>query len=172
MQTAPSPSMPDTPVDALEFLRQDHERVTQLFAEFDALHDAGATDRQRIAQIVQQVSAALATHAQLEEEIFYPAAERALGDARLVEQARDEHAQAKETIRRLTTMQPDDAQLAPSMAQLAREVTEHVRMEEQDLFEQVRGRLDATAVGAQLAQRRRQIESTPEKPEDYPIEND
>lgn len=173
MQTDPSSSMPDTPADALEILRQDHERVVRLFAEFDALQEAGATERQRIAQIVQQVSAALMLHAQLEEEVFYPAAEQALGEARLVEQARQEHAQAKETIRRLTTLQPDDAQLAPSVAELAREVAEHVRMEEQELFEQLRGRLDTLAVGAQLAQRRRQLEATSEKPEeDYPVEND
>ena len=67
----------------------------------------------------------------------------------------------------LTAMQIDDPQLAPTVTALASAVTEHVREEEENLFPHATGRLDAKAVGAQLAQLREQIES----PGDGPVEN-
>ena len=91
MPNHPSSSAPAGSVDAMELLRQDHERVRQLFDEFESLQRGQAPDRQRIAQVVQTISAELATHAQLEEEIFYPAVEQATGDTQFVQHAREDH---------------------------------------------------------------------------------
>lgn len=154
-------------VDAIELLRQDHQRVRQLFSEFESLQRDQSSDRQRLTQVVQTISAELTTHAQLEEEIFYPAVEQATGDKQFVQHAREDHQQVRDLVQALTTMQADDPELASTVTALASAVNEHVREEEENLFPHATGRLDAQKVGAQLAERRGQIES----PGDGPVEN-
>lgn len=154
-------------VDAMELLRQDHERVRQLFTEFESLQREQSPDRQRITQVVQTISAELNMHAQLEEEIFYPAVEQATGDTQFVQHAREDHRQVRELVLTLTTMQADDPGLATTITALASAVDEHVREEEENLFPHATGRLDSRRVGEQLAQRREQLES----PGDGPVEN-
>lgn len=168
MQPA-APTPPAGEADAMQLLRQDHEQVAQLFAEFESLQQGD--DRQRVAQVVQEVSAALTLHAQLEEEIFYPAVEQATGDRGLVDHARQEHAQVKQAVLELTAMQPDDQRLASTMAKLSQDVAQHVREEETKMFTQARDRIDAAALGRQMAERRREIVSPPAKPEDYVVED-
>ena len=55
------------PMDAIELLKQDHEKVQELFGQFTA---AGAGERQAIAQ---RIFKELEIHGVLEEELFYPA---------------------------------------------------------------------------------------------------
>lgn len=156
--------------DAMELLKDDHRRIDKLFAEYESLRGGGAGgERQRIAQIAQQVAAELSIHAQLEETLFYPALQQATGDARGVEEAHDDHAQAKRLLRDLSSLAPDDGSFDSTMQSLAKAVREHVRMEEEHLFTEARGRLDAQAIGGQLADLRRRIEAPPEKPEDYVV---
>lgn len=54
-------------MDAIELLKQDHEKVQELFGQFTA---AGAGERQTIAQRIYKE---LEIHGILEEELFYPA---------------------------------------------------------------------------------------------------
>ena len=159
--------------DAIELLKDDHRRIEKLFAEYESLRGRGPADaggdRQRIAQIAQQVAAELSVHAQLEETLFYPALQQATGDARGIERAHEDHGQAKRLLRDLSSMAPDDGDFDSTMLSLAKAVREHVRMEEEHLFTEARGRLDAQAIGGQLADLRGKIETPPEKPEDFVV---
>lgn len=160
--------------DAIELLKDDHRRIEKLFSEYEALRGKGGNagqsgDRQRIAQLAQQVAAELSIHAQLEETLFYPALQQATGDARGVEQAHHDHDAAKRLLKDLSSLAPGDGGFDSTMTSLAKAVREHVRMEEETLFTEARGRLDAQAIGAQLDDLRRKIESPPEKPEDFVV---
>ena len=55
------------PMDAIELLKQDHEKFQELFGKFTA---AGVVERQAIAQ---RIFKGLEIHGILEEELFYPA---------------------------------------------------------------------------------------------------
>ena len=74
------------PKDAIALLKADHEAVNQLFAEYEKTRSV-STKKSLVAEICN----ALSVHAQIEEEIFYPAVKTALKDKLLVPEAMVEH---------------------------------------------------------------------------------
>lgn len=134
--------------DALGLLKRDHKLVDELCNEFQQAGD------QQLDPLARRICKLLRIHAQIEEEIFYPAARRAIGDNALVDTAEREHAQAKATIARIESMTSDDATFKDAVAELAQEVRTHVAEEEGTLFPQLQGKLDLVSLGIALAERR------------------
>src|SRR3954469_1476257 len=66
--------------DALDLLEQDHREVQGYFDEYEDLKD----DAEK-GELAQKICAALKVHAQLEEEILYPAARKATKDDDLLD---------------------------------------------------------------------------------------
>jgi hypothetical protein len=124
--------------------------VEQLFAQYQS---AGG-DKQQVAHTIGQE---LTVHAQIEEEIFYPAFLNATGDRQLVDHARDEHNHVRELIARVEAarLQPND-QL---MMKLQQAVDEHVREEREEMFEKARKTpgVDLVQLGMQLEQRKTEL---------------
>src|SRR5579862_3455781 len=91
------PSIGETTMNALQLLKADHQEVAALFQEFET---ADSGDK---AAIAEQVCQKLTVHAQIEEEIFYPAAREALqeegGD--LIDEATVEHASVKDLVEQI-----------------------------------------------------------------------
>ncbi len=80
-------------------LRRDHRLAEELFAEF------ARSAPQQLDPLARRICKMLRVHTQIEEELFYPAVGRALtADKALLEDARREHAQAKESIVRIESM--------------------------------------------------------------------
>ena len=79
------------PKEATALLRADHKVVSDLFAEYETTR---VVSKKR--QIVSRICAELSVHAQVEEEIFYPAVKTALKDKELVPEATVEHATLKD----------------------------------------------------------------------------
>ena len=139
----------DEPVtDALGLLKRDHKLVDELFAEFEQ------AAQQQLDPMARRICKLLRIHAQIEEEIFYPATRRALSDSQLLDEAEKEHAQAKATIAKIESMTSDNATFTQTMAELAREIRHHVAEEEGELFPQLVGKLDLVSIGIALAERR------------------
>lgn len=134
--------------DALGLLKRDHKLVDELFNEF------GQAAQQQLDPMARRICKLLRIHAQIEEEIFYPAARRALAELPLIDEAEREHAQAKTTISRIESMTSDDPTFKGAIAQLAQEVRAHVAQEEGELFPQLQGKLDLVSIGIALAERR------------------
>jgi hemerythrin superfamily protein len=77
---------------AIELLKRDHDDVDTLFSQYEDSKDTADDDAKEM--LVTQICDALTVHAQIEEEIFYPAARRALdGDEGkdLLDEAAVEH---------------------------------------------------------------------------------
>jgi hemerythrin superfamily protein len=85
--------------NAVQMLRRDHRKVEGLFKKFDQAKRNSAKKR-----ICNRVIQELEVHTKLEEEIFYPAVQRELGDAEMIEEAKKGHQQAKDIIQELKTM--------------------------------------------------------------------
>lgn len=68
--------------DATTLLRADHKLVNELFVQYEK---ARTTAQKK--KLVSQICAELSVHAQVEEEIFYPAVKHALKDHSLVLEA-------------------------------------------------------------------------------------
>jgi hemerythrin superfamily protein len=122
----------------LELLKEDHKHVKKHFKEFDKL-DA-EQDPQACQALVMRVCDELEVHAQIEEELFYPAARAALAEKDnddLVDEAQVEHASLKRLIEELRGLQPDDPKFKASFTVLCEYVKHHVKEEEGEMFEQL-----------------------------------
>ena len=134
--------------DALGLLKRDHKLVDELFNEF------GQAAQQQLDPMARRICKLLRIHAQIEEEIFYPAARRAVSEGALIDDAEREHAEAKNTITRIESMTSDNPTFKSAMAELAEEVRKHVAEEEGEIFPQLQGKIDLVSIGIALAERR------------------
>ena len=90
------------PQEATALLRADHKMVSGLFAAYEKARTASKKQ-----QIVSEICNELSVHAQVEEEIFYPAVKAALKDKELVPEATVEHATVKDLIAQVEGVLPD-----------------------------------------------------------------
>lgn len=144
--------------DAFELLKHDHKKVQMLFNDFEAMRNASHADADARGRIVQQICTELTVHAQIEEEIFYPAVRQATDDDGLVDEAEQEHAGVKALIAQLQQMQPGDARFDATVLALSKAVMRHAQEEESEMFTEARGEIDAAALGQQLLQRKQALQ--------------
>lgn len=136
--------------DAIAQLKADHEAVSHLFAEYEKTHSV----RNKKA-LVAQICTALSVHAQIEEEIFYPAVKTALKDKLLVPEAKVEHAGVKDLIAQLKGVEPDGEMYDAKVKVLSEYVKHHVKEEQNEMFLKVKASsLDLFELGARMAARK------------------
>jgi hypothetical protein len=150
-----SAAAPHAGPDALALLENEHRQIMRLFDEFET------ADVMRRTAIVDQVCTALRVHAQIEEDILYPAARGALAkDAELIDDTGTEHASIKVLVARLEQSGPADEHYEALVRVLADYAKYHFEEEEQDLFSRLRGAdLDLAGVGTQLLLRKKELQS-------------
>ena len=143
----------DAPRDAIALLKQDHRTVSALFEEFEK------ADEEEQATIAQRVCQLLTVHAQIEEELLYPAAKEAFEgeeeDEDLVNEAEVEHGSAKELIAKIEGMSSGDEHFKATVTVLGEYIKHHVKEEEGELFPQLKKtELDLKDLGSRLADRK------------------
>jgi hemerythrin-like domain-containing protein len=118
------------PDDAIAMLKEDHRRVRDLFQEYQA-----ATDPRTKRELAEEACTELETHAQLEEQIFYPAVNDDSDEGpALVQEALQEHQQVKDLIVALREMGPDNHDFDATFRALMQNVEHHVEEEENQMF--------------------------------------
>ncbi len=115
--------------DALALLKQDHDDVKALFKRFDAT----STDKQR-RPIATQICDALRLHAEVEEDIFYPAMRAAIAETDLVDEAEVEHQSVKYLISQIEDENLSSEMFRANVTVLKEYVEHHVTEEEQEMF--------------------------------------
>ena len=143
--------------DALTLLKQDHREVSEMFEEFESASGARKED------IANRICEALTVHAQIEEEIFYPAAREFVADEEdLLDEADVEHATIKGLVGRIEKVGSSDEHYEALVKVLSEYVKHHVKEEEQKLFPKLRGtELDLKTLGEQLAERKSELAGEP-----------
>jgi hemerythrin-like domain-containing protein len=122
-------------MNAVDMLLDDHQRVRDLFQEFQS-----ASDKSRKQQVGQQILQELFIHSKLEEEIFYPAY-RQQGGAEQKEQlaeAYEEHAEVDSMVEQLLAMTPEDGEYEELFQEMIENVEHHVEEEETEMLPQAR----------------------------------
>ena len=139
--------------DAIALLRADHQEVQNLFDKFEKTR---SDDRK--AALAEQICNELTVHAQIEEEIFYPAAREAVRDKDLLDEATVEHQSAKDLIAQIESSKPGDELFDAKVKVLGEYIRHHVKEEQNELFPQVRKtKLDLKALGERLMARKQQL---------------
>jgi hemerythrin superfamily protein len=129
---------PKGPHDALHLLAEDHKKVKKMFDEFEKIKDKAAIDDEQKQLLVETACAELTIHAQLEEELFYPAARDAIEETDLLDEAEVEHASARQLITELAAMQPGDDLYDAKFTVLGEYVKHHIEEEEKELFPKIK----------------------------------
>jgi hemerythrin superfamily protein len=147
-------------MNAIELLMSQHRDVEKLFAALPAAKTA-----KQAQQIFVELADALAIHATIEEQVFYPESRQTRTQELLLDSV-EEHLSVKRLLADLLHVEPGDPSFAAKCRVLEDQVQHHVEKEETELFPEVRRLLDddvleelgdkMEAIAAQL-----QAESTP-----------
>jgi len=142
--------------DAIKLLKADHKEVADMVEKFDN----GRLSKDRKVATAKRICMALTVHAQIEEEIFYPAAREAVRSGEdLLDEAEVEHGSIKELVSAIENASPDDDELFDARVKVLGEyVKHHVKEEENGLFPKIRkSDMDLEQVGAQLMARKEEL---------------
>jgi hemerythrin superfamily protein len=144
-----------TTVDAIDMLRQDHDKVERAFKEFEKMdrQDAAACRR-----LIESVCEELKTHTILEEEVFYPAVREAIDDEDLMNEAAVEHETAKMLIEQLENMGSDDPNYYATFSVLGEYVRHHIKEESSEMFPAAKkSGMDLVALGERIRARKEEL---------------
>jgi len=119
-------------MDALELLKQDHEKIRELFAEAKTY-----TDMRRLFDSIKN---ALELHTHMEETVFYPEYQNHERLKDLVQDAKTQHGLMKELLHDLE--HADGPEFENNFHTLMAEVQLHITGEENEIFPQVRSLTD------------------------------
>lgn len=139
--------------DAIKLLTDDHNKVKKMFKEFEKL--GKKSDAKGKEELVTQICKELTVHAQLEEEIFYPAVRAAINDDDLMNEAMVEHAEAKDLIAEIQSMAASDSMYDAKVTVLSENIVHHIEEEENEMFPKAKkSNMDLEELGLEMAERK------------------
>jgi len=144
--------------DAIALLKADHRQVESWFEQFKK-----SRSQAKKAELAESICNALTLHAQIEEEIFYPAFLEAAGDKDLHHEAEVEHTGAKNLIWEIEQAGPEDEYFDARVNVLAEMVKHHVKEEEKrdGMFAKARqADMPLEEIGERLMQRKAELQGT------------
>ena len=121
-------------------LRNDHEQVKSLF---EKVKNADARNQNGKKDLFNEIRREILIHSQMEMEIFYPAL-AGTASARateLVSRAEREHHAVEKLLQEMNLMNGADKAFDAKMDHLMEEVTRHIDMEEEEIFDEARKNL-------------------------------
>lgn len=157
MTTEPNKTVkPTTPLkshEATALLIADHKLVSGLFADYEK-----ASTKAMKKKLVSQICLELSVHAQVEEEIFYPAVKKALNDHELVPEVTVEHASLKTLIAQVENVEPDGEMYDAKIKVLSEYVKHHVKEEQDEMFPKAKAtHLNMVELGDKITARKQEL---------------
>ena len=135
-------------MDALELLKQDHQKVKELFEK------AEEADGKEQEKIFEQIKTELETHARIEETVFYPAVQEHDELKDMVLESLEEHKQIKTLLREMDNLASDSEKFEPKLKVLMENVEHHAEEEEEGKMfpklRQIMGKQKLEQIGADL----------------------
>ena len=154
-------------VDALSLLKDDHEHVDELLNKFDRMKEGDERKQQLLEQILEEVR----VHAQVEEELFYPALRTLLEEdgkekeLKLLAEADVEHETVKWLMAELEGGQLQSEMVDARVKVMGEYIRHHVEEEEGQIFRAAkRSDLDLEELGRQMDARKRELKGESGEP--------
>jgi hemerythrin superfamily protein len=136
-------------VNAIDLLQSQHREVEKLFAALEKTTDRAVKARtQTFAELKRKLSA----HAEIEENLLYPAGRPI--DKDLTLEAYEEHDIMKEMLTKIARTRPDDETFKAKVIVLKEVVEHHVKEEEKEFFPKLRrhlGKERLEEIGTEMA---------------------
>ena len=119
-------------MNALDILKQDHQKVKGLFQEMRK-----DSDRGRQKELLDKIDTELEIHTHIEETVFYPAVDEHEEFKDMIAEALEEHQEAKLLLDELEELGADDHDFGSKLQQLMEAVEHHVEEEEGEMFPKI-----------------------------------
>jgi hemerythrin superfamily protein len=146
--------------DACDLLDADHRAVKKMFKEYEELTGSRARNAaQKKMDLARQICHELTVHAQIEEEIFYPALREALKETDILDEAEVEHQTAKDLIAQIEQGADADEMFDAKVKVLGEYIDHHVKEERNEMFTKARSnrKLDLVAMRDELEARKEEL---------------
>ena len=146
--------------DVCDLLDADHKAVKKMFKDFDALCESRARNAPQMRlDLAREICIELTAHAQLEEELFYPALRGAIKETDLIAEAEVEHQTAKDLIAQIQAAEAADETFDAKVKVLGEYIDHHVKEERNEIFPKARAarKLDLVALRDEVAARKQEL---------------
>lgn len=146
--------------DVCDLLDADHKAVKKMFKDFESLMESRARNASQLRlDLARQICMELTVHAQVEEEIFYPALRNAIKDTDLIAEAEVEHQTAKDLIAQIQAAAEADEQFNAKVTVLGEYIDHHVKEERNEIFPKARAakKLDLVAMRDEVEARKQEL---------------
>lgn len=125
--------------DIYDLLTKDHGKVKELLQKIKDTSDGAAKTREKLFSELKQE---LEIHTRFEEQTFYPEAQEKTGMDDQIQDAVEEHDEAKELLQALAEMETTSPEWAETIDELLEALNHHIRDEEEKLFPAARKKMD------------------------------
>lgn len=146
-------------MDALELLKQDHQKVKELFKKVEATED-----EKQHQQLFEKIKTELEAHTHIEETVFYPRIEQYEELKDMVLESVEEHRQIKTLIREIGNLADGSEKFDAKIKVMQENVEHHAEEEEEDkMFPKLRKlmqRSELEELGQQLEAAKKQFLSS------------
>lgn len=153
--THPS-SQPHTrpsPQSATALLRADHAQMDVLFSQYGKSRSSSEKRK-----LIDTICKALKVHAAIEEEIFYPAFQKAVNDHEQVPEANVEHDTLRYLMGKLEKGTSGSEEFDAQVKVLEEYVKHHVKEEHNEMFPQAEtSSMDLQQLGARMTRRKAEL---------------
>lgn len=146
--------------DACDLLDADHKAVKKMFKEYEELlASKSKSAKQSRHDLALTICNELTVHAQIEEEIFYPAVRAAIKETDLLAEAEVEHQSAKDLIAQIKAATEVTEEFDAKVTVLGEYIDHHVKEERNEMFPKARAarKLDLIALRDQLEARKAEL---------------
>jgi hemerythrin superfamily protein len=117
-------------MNILQFLKQEHAHVNQLFEKLVDTSDGAKKTRQNL---FERLRTELHIHNQIEVKHLYPLFQKHQETKDLVKHALEETKESEAMLRAIGKLAPDDEQFMTKVTELQQAIRDHVREEEDQL---------------------------------------
>lgn len=123
-----------------DYLKKDHQKVTDLFEEIFSMPRETATDFDQQEDVFEELIEELLLHAETEKNSFYQALSNGLKED--IHHAKEEHEAIEALILKTNTLAPSEDKWLKNIKELQKIVEQHVKYEEENIFEKAKNILD------------------------------
>lgn len=141
-------------MDALDFLRQDHQSVLGMLQVLDGAPKGTGATMSGLQTMVENLVIAESQHEAIEEQFFWPAVRDALDDGdELADHALEQEQEGKQLLQQLANGKPGEWEYHQALQDFVKAGREHIRYEQDVVwprFAAAVGRADREKLGAKL----------------------
>ena len=127
-------------MNAMDLLKQDHEKVKKLMEEIDSTTERGVKTRE---ELFAKFKKEMSVHERIEEEIFYPRLTEQAKTKEIALEGYEEHHVVDVVIGELDDVAYDDERWGAKFTVMKENVEHHIEEEEGEMFKLAKQALDS-----------------------------